>query len=130
LFASALPAQQTVLTQCVNFARGVPVKTFMGSVDANSTVVYIVNASAGEVLNLSLIRPTPATRVALFAPGADTAMFVVPNDDATVSTPLSMSGDYTIKVFLAPNAARPREVAAYALSIRVTDAIVATRVAP
>lgn len=130
LFAGALPAQDTVRTECVGqFARHRPVAVYMGSVRSNTTIVYIVSARAGETLNVSLITSTPSNYFSIYAPGADTAMFNGPTSDKGFSGPVPVSGEYQIKVFLVGKP-RPEEVAAYSLAVRITNAIAVRESAP
>jgi hypothetical protein len=98
--AATLPAQDTVHTEYVEFARNVPQASYSGSVRGHAATTYVVTGRAGETLNIRLVASSPFNYFSVYAPQADTAMYYGPATENGFSRPLTMSGDYEIRVFL------------------------------
>jgi hypothetical protein len=104
----------------VTFAKGASSATVKGQVKGDETVDYVVRASAGQTLTVTL---TPSNRSNYFnvlPPGsADVAMYAAQTGDPYKGM-LPADGDYKVRVYLVRAAARRNESSAFTLSIGVS----------
>lgn len=119
LLAAAMPAiaWSAARTERVTFPKDRPSATIKGQIRGDATVDYLVAAQAGQTMTITLNAGSAAAHFNVTAPGTRTAMF-----DGTVlgnsfGAKLPLGGDYTISVYLAPEAARRNQAVSYTLSI-------------
>ena len=103
----------------VAFAAGASSTTIKGRISGDDTVDYLVRASAGQTLAVTLAG-TPSTGFNVLPPGSPDAAMFVSNGGDPFSSLLPADGDYAIRVYLVRAAARRGAAAAFTLSIRVT----------
>ncbi len=118
LINSAAVAQDDIRTERVQFARGAESATVEGSITGYETVDYLLGASAGQAMNVSMATDNPSNSFNILAPGeTEVAMFVGSTEGNQYEGVLPESGDYTVRVYLMRNAARRDEVATYRLEM-------------
>ncbi len=103
----------------VTFAAGGSATTIQGRASGSDTVDYVVRASAGQTLAVTL-KGTPSTAFNVLPPGSPDAAMFVNNGVDPFKGLLPADGDYAIRVYLVRAAARRGAAASYSLSISVT----------
>jgi hypothetical protein len=116
-----LPAQQrSERTERVSFARGTTAWTGRGRIRGYEMVDYLVNARAGQVMNVELQPSNRFTYVLVRGPGSEANLYDGSVTGNSGELRLPASGDYRVRVFLFRNAARRGEVSNYMLKIGVS----------
>lgn len=114
-------AQDDIRTERVQFARGATSATVESSIRGYDAVDYLLGASAGQYMNVSMATDNSANYFNILAPGeTDVAMFIGSTSGNQYEGTLPASGDYTIRVYLMRSAARRGEVANYRLEMIIT----------
>ena len=104
----------------VTFAKGASSATIKGQLKGDETVDYVLRASAGQTLTVTLKTSHGANYFNVLPPdSSDAAMFIgqIGGDFKGI---LPTDGDYTIRVYLMRSAARRNESSNYTLTIAVT----------
>lgn len=119
VLAIAVPAiaWSAARTERVAFPKDRPSASIKGQIRGNSSVDYVVAAQAGQTMTITLTTSNTAAFFNVTAPGTKTAMFdgsVLGNE---FKAKLPLGGDYTVNVYLAPEAARKNQTANYTLAI-------------
>lgn len=119
VLAIAVPAiaWSAARTERVAFPKDRPSASIKGQIRGNSSVDYVVAAQAGQTMTITLTASNTAAFFNVTAPGTKTAMFdgsVLGNE---FKAKLPLGGDYTVNVYLAPEAARKNQTANYTLAI-------------
>lgn len=107
-------------TQRVQFARGASSATVKGQVKGDAGVTYVIGASAGQTMTVSMKTSNGANYFNVIAPGADTAMFIGSTSGNNFRGTLPANGDYRIQVYLMRSAARRNESGAFTLTVGVS----------
>ncbi len=116
-------AQDDIRTERVQFERGAESATIEGSITGYESVDYLLGASAGQAMNVSMATDNGANYFNILAPGeTDAAMFIGSTSGNQYEGVLPESGDYTIRVYLMRNAARRDETANYRLEMIIAAA--------
>ena len=127
----ALPAAgQDIETKRVKFDRGANGTTIKGSIKGYAGVDYVLGATAGQTMTVTMSTSNNANYFNVIAPGANQAMHVgsIKGNDFTATIP--SSGDYTVRVYLMRSAARREETANFTLDFRITGGDSAAETTP
>jgi len=120
--SSAL-ARNDIRTERVQFKPGTSSATIQGKIKGYETVDYVLEASKGQHMNVSMGTKNGANYFNILAPGEnEVAMFVGSTSGNQFEGTLPKSGDYKIRVYMMRSAARRDEVANYQLEMIVTGA--------
>jgi len=90
-----------------------------GRIKGREFVDYLVRAGAGQTLAVGLAKSNPQNYFNVSAPGAEAAMFVG-SLGGEFSGVVPVDGEYTVRVYLMPAAARRNESSDYTLTVGVT----------
>ena len=112
----AMAADQTTE---VKFKPGATSATLKGSLKGYDTNSYLLGATAGQVLKVTLNPANRSCYVNVDAPDADEALFngSIAGDD--YSGTLTVDGDYKAMVYLMRNAARRNETCRYSITFEI-----------
>jgi hypothetical protein len=120
---SAALARDEIRTERVHFKPGTSSATIKGKIKGYETVDYVLEASKGQQMNVSMATKNGATYFNILAPGEnEVAMFIGSTSGNQFEGALPKSGDYKIRVYMMRNAARRDEIANYRLEMIVTGA--------
>jgi hypothetical protein len=126
LIAFAAPtafARDDIRTERVHFKPGASSATIKGKIKGYETVDYVLEASKGQQMNVSMATNNGANYFNILAPGEnEVAMFIGSTSGNQFEGTLPESGDYKIRVYMMRSAARRGEVANYRLEMIVTGA--------
>jgi hypothetical protein len=121
--ASSLAHADGIRTERVQFAKGASSAIVEGSIKGYETVDYVVRASQGQSMNVSLATQHTATYFNLLAPGqTEVAFFNGSVSENQYEGTLPATGDYKIRVYMMRSAARRDESAKYRLEIAISGA--------
>ncbi len=90
-----------------------------GRIKGREFVDYLVRAGAGQTLAVALAKSNPQNYFNVSAPGAEAAMFVG-SLGGEFSGVVPVDGEYIVRVYLMPAAARRNESSDYTLTLGVT----------
>ena len=114
-------ADDGIRTQRVQFAKGANSATIDGTIKGPQTVDYVLHASQGQYMNVSMATKNGATYFNILAPGqTEVAFFNGSVSDNQYEGTLPATGDYKIRVYMMRSAARRNEVADYRLEMIVS----------
>jgi len=112
-----------IRTERVQFKPGTSSATIKGKIKGYETVDYVLEASKGQQMNVSMATNNGANYFNILAPGEnDVAMFIGSTSGKQFEGTLPKSGDYKIRVYMMRSAARRNEVANYRLEMIITGA--------
>ena len=116
-------ARDEIRTEKIHFERGASSATIKGKIKGHEGVDYILEASKGQQMNLSMATDNGANYFNISAPGEDDqAMFIGSTSGNRFEGALPKSGAYKIRVYMMRSAARRQEVANYRLEMSITGA--------
>ena len=120
----AATAQAQIVTTELAFPKGASSVQVKGSIAGSQTRDYVVRASAGQLMKVTL-KGAPIVYFNLLPPGSnDVAIFIGSTEGNSFSGTLAKSGPYKIRVYQMRSSARRGEKGAFTLDIAVTgDAI-------
>jgi hypothetical protein len=122
-FAAPAQADDEIRTQRVQFAKGAISAIVKGTIKGYETVDYLLGASKGQSMNVSMATDNTASYFNILAPGeTEVAFFNGSVSENQFEGELPATGDYRIRVYMMRNAARRNEVANYRLEMIVTGA--------
>jgi hypothetical protein len=114
-------AGSDIRTERVQFKSGASSAVVEGSITGYETVDYVLRASKGQYMNVSMATDNTGNYFNILAPGEDEiAMFNGSISDNQYEGVSPGSGDYKIRVYQMRSAARRNEVANYRLEMIVT----------
>jgi hypothetical protein len=114
-------ARDDIRTERAYFKPGTSGATIKGKIKGYETVDYVLEASKGQQMNVSMATNNRANHFNILAPGEnEVAMFIGSTSGNQYETTLPKSGDYKIRVYMMRSAARRKEVANYRLEMIVT----------
>jgi hypothetical protein len=114
-------AADDIRTERVQFAKGANSATVQGTIKGYQTVDYVLHASKGQSMNVSMATKNTATYFNILAPGeTEVAFFNGSVSDNQYEGQLPATGDYKIRVYMMRSAARRNEVANYRLEMIVS----------
>ena len=121
MVGSSARADDTTRTQRVQFAKGANSATVEGTIKGYQTVDYVLHASQGQSMNVSMATRNTATYFNILAPGeTEVAFFNGSVSENQYEGVLPATGDYKIRVYMMRSAARRNEVANYRLEMIVS----------
>ena len=121
LGVSTALAEDTIRTESVHFEPGTNGTTVKGKVRGYDSVDYVLEASKGQHMSVSMNTDNASSYFNILAPGeSEAAMFIGSTSGIEYKGKLPKSGNYKIRVYLMRNAARRDEVAKYTLKMNVT----------
>ena len=114
-------AEDKIRTERVHFEPGTNGTTVQGRVKGYNSVDYVLEASKGQHMSVSMSTDNASSYFNILAPGeSEAAMFIGSTSGNEYKGTLPKSGNYKIRVYLMRNAARRDEVAKYTLKMKVT----------
>jgi hypothetical protein len=114
-------ADDGIRTERVQFAKGANSATVSGTIKGYQSVDYVLHASQGQSMNVSMATKNTATYFNILAPGeTEVAFFNGSVSDNQYEGQLPATGDYKIRVYMMRSAARRNEVADYRLEMIVS----------
>ena len=114
-------AEDTIRTERVHFEPGTNGTTVTGKVKGYDSVDYVLEASKGQHMSVSMNTDNASSYFNILAPGeSEVAMFIGSTSGNEYKGKLPKSGNYKIRVYLMRNAARRDEVAKYSLKMKIT----------
>jgi len=114
-------AEGGIRTQRVQFAKGANSAFVNGTIKGYQTVDYVLRASQGQHMNVSMATKHGATYFNILAPGqTEVAFFNGSVSGNQYEGTLPATGDYKIRVYMMRSAARRNEVADYRLEMIVS----------
>jgi hypothetical protein len=133
LLAASSPAAQAqgdIRTERVHFAKGATSAVVEGKIKGYQTVDYVLGASKGQSMNVSMATKNTATYFNILAPGeSEVAFFNGSTAENQYEGVLPATGDYKIRVYMMRSAARRNETANYRLEMIVSGKPQATEAA-
>jgi len=122
LSATASSAVDGIRTEYIQFKKGANSGVVEATITGYETIDYVLRASAGQYMNVSLATKHAATYFNILAPGEDdVAMFNGSISDNQYEGILPATGDYKLRVYMMRAAARRNEVARYRLEVIIGD---------
>ena len=106
--------------QRVAFKPGASSATLNGAIMGNETVDYVLGARRGQTMRVTLKTSNNSSYFNVLPPGSEAAIAIGSTVGHEWSGALPVDGDYVIRVYLMPNAARRKEAAKYTLTIAIT----------
>ena len=114
-------ADNGIRTQRVQFAKGANSAVVEGTIRGPQTVDYVLHASQGQYMKVSMATDNGASYFNILAPGeTEVAFFNGSVGENQYEGTLPATGDYKIRVYLMRSAARRSEVANYRLETIVS----------
>ena len=114
-------AQDEIRSERVRFEQGATSAVVEASIQGYEIVDYVLSASAGQYMNVSMATDNTASYFNLLAPGeTDVAMYVGSVEGNQYEGALPADGDYRVRVYVMRSAARRNEVANYRLEMIIT----------
>ena len=121
LLGQSALAEDGIRSQRVQFAKGANSATVNGTIKGYQTVDYVLHASQGQSMNVSMATKNTATYFNILAPGeTEVAFFNGSVSENQYEGQLPATGDYKIRVYMMRSAARRNEVANYRLEMIVS----------
>lgn len=115
-------AQNDIRTEPVQFEPGANSAVIESAIAGYETVDYILRASKGQYMNVSMATDNTGNYFNILAPGeSEEALFIGSTQGNQYEGILPESGDYKIRVYMMRSAARRNEVANYRLEMIITD---------
>lgn len=109
-------ARSDIRSEQVQFKQGTNSAVIKGRIRGYEVVDYILNAQAGQSMNVSMATDNGANYFNILEPGeTEVAIFNGSTGDNQYEGVLKKSGNYTIRVYMMRSAARRNEVANYRL---------------
>ncbi len=106
----------------VRFVPGTTRASYEHEIQGYDSKEYLFRASQGQRLFVEFRTDNPSSYFNVWAPDADTAMFIGSTSGNSFEGTLSQTGQYRIQVYLMRNAARRNERALYSLDIEIPGA--------
>jgi hypothetical protein len=123
-------AEGDIRTERVHFAKGATSAVVEGTITGYQTVDYVLGASKGQSMNVSMATKNTATYFNILAPGeTEVAFFNGSMSENQFEGVLPATGDYRIRVYMMRSAARRNEKANYRLEMIVSGRPQATAAA-
>jgi len=127
LFAVSSPAARAgsdIRTERVHFAKGATSAVVEGTISGYQIVDYVLAASKGQSMNVSMATKNTATYFNILAPGeTEVAFFNGSVSENQHEGVLPATGDYKIRVYMMRSAARRNETATYRLEMIVSGKV-------
>jgi hypothetical protein len=115
-----LHASEGIRKLPVQFKKGASQASVKGHIKGRETIDYILRARKGQTMTFNLKTSNPMAYFNVLPPGSNEAIFIGQVGGSHFEGKLTKNGEYTIRVYLVPAAARRNESAKYTLTVRVT----------
>jgi len=102
----------------VHFKKGASQASIRGHIKGRETIDYVLRAREGQTMTVNLKAGNPAAYFNVLPPGSE-AIFIGQVAGPHFEGKLTKDGDYKIRVYLIPAAARRNESAKYTLTVKV-----------
>ncbi|MBM5574353.1 PPC domain-containing protein [Deefgea sp. CFH1-16] len=120
LFPISLVQAQELTTIPVHFAKGQSSTVLKGQIKGYQYIDYTLNAKAGQRLTVVYTSRQLSSYFNILPPGSsDEAIFVGASAGNAYRGALPASGEYTLRVYIMRNAARPNETAKFTLKVAI-----------
>jgi hypothetical protein len=119
VIAVAAFGQSAERTETVHFLRGTSSTTIKGTIKGYAGVNYLLGAKADQAVSISFKPSNGSCYFNVWAPGADSAMYMGETSGNEFKGKLPADCSYKIQVYLMRNAARRQESCRYTLSIGI-----------
>jgi hypothetical protein len=114
-------AQEEIRSERVRFDRGANSAVVEASIQGYEIVDYVLGASAGQYMNVSMATDNTGSYFNILAPGeTEVAMYIGSTDGNQYEGTLPADGDYRVRVYLMRAGARRNEVANYRLEMIIS----------
>lgn len=121
LAAPSAIAQSGIRTERVHFKAGANSAVVEGKITGYDSVDYVLEASKGQHMNVSMATNNTASYFNILAPGEnEVAMFNGSISENQFESILPKSGAYKVRVYMMRSAARRNEVAKYRLEMIIS----------
>jgi hypothetical protein len=126
--AVAIAASMTMVSaqngrqERVSFTAGTSSATLDGSIAGDEMVDYVLGARRGQTMSVTLKTSNDGNYFNVLPPGSQAAIAIGSTVGHEWTGDLPADGDYTIRIYLMPSAARRNEKATYTLSVSITGA--------
>jgi hypothetical protein len=114
-----LQATEEIRKVPVHFKKGASQASIKGHIKGRETIDYVLRARAGQTMTVNLKTSNSGAYFNVLPPGSNEAIFIGQIAGSQFEGKLSKDGDYTIRVYLIPAAARRNESAKYTLTVKV-----------
>lgn len=114
-----LQAEASIRQEQVHFAKGSNQQQIKGHIAGEQIVDYLIHASAGQTLTITLDKSNPQTYFNVTPKGNNSAMFIGAIEEHCKRL-LPDDGDYIVRVYLMRAAARRKENSDYKLHIALS----------
>jgi hypothetical protein len=105
----------------IHFKKGASQASIQGHIKGRQTIDYVLRARAGQTMTVNLKASNTSAYFNVLPPGSDNeAIFIGQVAGPHFEGKLEKDGDYKIRVYLIPAAARRNESAKYTLTVKVT----------
>jgi hypothetical protein len=105
----------------VHFKKGASQAKIQGHIKGRETIDHVMRARAGQTMIVDLKASNQAAYFNVLPPGSNEAIFTGQVTGPHFEGKLPKNGDYAIRVYLIPAAARRNESAKYTLTVKITD---------
>jgi hypothetical protein len=114
-------AQEEIRSERVQFARGASSAAVEASIQGYEIVDYVLGASAGQYMNVSMATDNTVNYFNILAPGeTEVAMYIGSVNGNQYEGTIPADGDYRVRVYLMRAAARRNEIAKYRLEMIIS----------
>jgi hypothetical protein len=120
IFSMTSAAAQDIRIEQLNFNAGENGATIKGRIKGRQIIDYRLRAKAGQSMAVILETSNRSNYFNITAPGADSAMFIGSTSGNRFVGGLSKDGEYTVRVYLMPNAGRRGETARYTINFALS----------
>ncbi len=121
LLPGSARAQEEIRLERVQFARGANSAVVEASIQGYDIVDYVLGASAGQYMNVSMATDNSASYFNILAPGeTEVAIYIGSINGNQYEGTLPADGDYRVRVYQMRAAARRNEVANYRLEMIIS----------
>lgn len=117
---ATIAADPGIRSERLQFDKGATSTSVKGQLKGSSDVDYLVRASAGQTITISLNKSNNSSCFNLLPPGSKDVAMYVGDSGQEIKRVLPTDGDYTIRVYLVRAAARRNEASDYTLNVAVT----------
>jgi hypothetical protein len=123
LFALAVgPVNAIDANRRVAFPKGATATTVTGKISGRDGVNLLIEAGAGQTMQVLFAPSNRSCYINVFAPGATEAAHIGSTSGNEFGVERTIAGTYRVQVYLMRNAARRNETCRYKLSVEITGA--------
>jgi len=120
IFSISAATAVEIREERVQFKPGETGATIKGRIKGRQIIDYRLSVKAGQSMAVILETNNNSNYFNITAPGADSAMFIGSTSGNRFVGGLSKDGEYTVRVYLMPNAGRRGETAKYTINFALS----------